>query len=461
MLSLAQQAGGTEPAFCVPPNRELLAYWDRVQDRLYKLRNCLDLTGAARQPALFAPELDPLMLARARAAGLSLDEVLAAGSGSVPPYRFPYLIERARQYAQAVQGFGNALLAAVERKDAEELARLRGGQERNLLRLRSRALEWEVAAADEAVAAAQRQRDQADYRRGYYDSLGSTGLSDSEKVQLAARHTASITHTVATLLAYGTAIGKSIPNAGSPFAMTYGGIQVGGALGAITGALSSTASAAEAISSSAGMTASFERRTDEWKHQRALAEYELAHLERQLAAARIRADIARRNLEVHELSVTQAEEVLDLQDGKFTALGRVTALATRLHRLHREAFGAALDVARMAERAFAFERGDDDAVTLAGGYWAAEDAGLGAGDALLVDLNRMEQRYLETNLRTLEVEQSFSVATLAPGALLALRETGRARSRSRRLPSTSRTPASTRAGSARCGSRSRASPART
>jgi hypothetical protein len=421
VLELAEQAAARVPAFCVPPNRELLALWDRVEDRLTKLRNCLDLTGARREPSLFAPEIDPLLLARARAAGLSLEDVLAPGSGSVPPYRFPFLIDRARQYAQTVQNFGNALLAALERKDAEELARLRSTHERNLLRMRTRVLEWEVAAADDATAAVQRQRELVEYRRGYYDTLGTTGLLQQEKVQLAARHTATLTHITATAIAYGSALAKSIPNAGSPFAMTYGGIQVGGALGAIAGAFASTAASAEAVSTSAGMEATFHRRTEEWQHQRKL---ELVHLDRQLAAAQVRADIARRSLEVHQLSLEQAEEVLDLQDGRFTSLGRYTALATRLHRLHREAFTTALGVARMAERAFAFERGDDAAVALAGGYWDADGAGLGAGDALLVDLLRLEQRYLETHLRTLEVEQSFSVATLSPVALLSLRETG-------------------------------------
>jgi len=276
----------------------------------------------------------------------------------------------------------------------------------------------------DAAEAVQRQRDLVDYRRGYYDTLSSTGLSNPEKVQLAARHNASLIHILATGISYGSAIAKSIPNAGSPFAMTYGGIQVGGALGAVVGALSATAAAAEAISASSGMEATFQRRTEEWKHQRTVAELELANLDLQLAAARIRADVARRTLEVHQLSVEQAEEVIDLQDSRFTSLGRYTMLATRLHRLHREAFTTALAVAQMAERAFAFERGDDAAVALTGGYWDADGAGLGAGDALLVDLQRLEQRYLETNLRTLEVEQSFSIAILAPAALVTLRETG-------------------------------------
>jgi Tc toxin complex TcA C-terminal TcB-binding domain/ABC toxin N-terminal region/Neuraminidase-like domain len=424
VLGLAEQAATRVPVFCIPPNRELLAYWDRVADRLNKIRNCMDITGARREPSLFAPEIDPLLLARARAAGLSLDEVLSLGSGSVPPYRFTFLIERARQYAQSVQAFASALLAALEKKDAEELARLRNVHELNLLRLRTRTLEWEVAAAEDTTAALERQRDAVEYRRGYYASLRATQLSDFERTEQIARHTASLSHIVAATISFGSAVATAVPNAGSPFAMTYGGIQIGGTLGRIAGAFSSLAAAAEAVSASAGLEATFQRRSEEWQNQQKLAELELLNLDRQILASQIRADIARRSLEIHEKSIEQAEDVIDFEDAKFTSLGRFTLLAARLHRVHREAFNTALGVARMAERAFQFERGDDRAVALAGGYWEAGDAGLGAGDALLVDLQRLEQRYLETNLRTLEVEQSFSLATQAPRALLALRETG-------------------------------------
>jgi hypothetical protein len=423
-LELAAEAAPMVPLFCIPPNRDLLGYWDRINDRLNKIRNCMDITGAQREPALFAPEIDPLLLARARAAGLSIEEVLSIGSGSVPPYRFTFLIEKARQYAQSVQGFANALLSALQNKDAEELARLRSIHERNLLRLRTRMMEWEVDAAEETTSALQRQRDAAVYRRGYYANLQANPISGTEQVQQIARHTASAGHIVASIIAVSAAVSKWVPQVGSPWAMTYGGVQIGGALGQAAAGLVSLATAAEAVSASAGIEATFERRNEEWQHQQKMAENELLSLDRQIAASQIRADIARRSLEIHERSVEQAEEVLDLQDTKFTSLGRYTLLATRLHRLHREAFNTALGVARMTEQAFRYERGDDSAVALAGRYWEASDAGLGAGDALLVDLQRLEQRYMETNLRLLEVEQSFSVAALNPRALLTLRETG-------------------------------------
>ena len=424
VLEIAKQAGGKARVFCVPPNKELLAYWDRVEDRLNKIRNCMDITGARREPSLFAPEIDPLLLARARAAGLSIEDVLSLGSGSVPPYRFTHLIDRARQYAQSVQGFASALLSALEKKDAEELGRLRNTHELNLLRLRSRALEWEVASATDSVDALQRQRDAVEYRQGYYATLRTTSLSGWERTQQISRHTASLSHIVAATISFGSAIAKSVPNAGSPFAMTYGGVQVGGALGQVAGAVASLAAAAEAVSASAGLEATFQRRDEDWQHQQKLAELDMLNLDRQIAAAQLRVEIAARTLEVHERTIEQAQEIIDFDASKFTSLDRYTTQAGRLHRLHREAFNTALGVARMAERAFQFERGDDTTVGLAGGYWDASDAGLGAGDALLVDLQRLEQRFMETNLRSLEVEQSFSVVTLDPRALLTLRETG-------------------------------------
>ena len=49
--------------FCVPRNDKLLGYWDTVADRLFKIRNSLNIQGVFRQLALFEPPIDPAMLA--------------------------------------------------------------------------------------------------------------------------------------------------------------------------------------------------------------------------------------------------------------------------------------------------------------------------------------------------------------------------------------------------------------
>ena len=104
------------PVFCVPDNAELRGYWTRVQDRLDKLRNCMDIQGVRRLPSLFDPPIDPRLLVRLRAAGLSLEEVRGGGPGALPPYRFSYVIERAKAMASALQSIGGALLGALERR---------------------------------------------------------------------------------------------------------------------------------------------------------------------------------------------------------------------------------------------------------------------------------------------------------------------------------------------------------
>ena len=40
-----------------PPNDTLLGYWDRVDDRLFKIRNCMNLQGVRRELALFQPPI--------------------------------------------------------------------------------------------------------------------------------------------------------------------------------------------------------------------------------------------------------------------------------------------------------------------------------------------------------------------------------------------------------------------
>ena len=63
--------------FCVPRNDKLLGYWDTVADRLFKIRNSLNIQGVFRQLPLFEPPIDPAMLARAAAGGLDVGAIVS------------------------------------------------------------------------------------------------------------------------------------------------------------------------------------------------------------------------------------------------------------------------------------------------------------------------------------------------------------------------------------------------
>ncbi len=409
--------------FCVPPNDVLLSYWDRVEDRLYKIRNCLNLSGVRRQLALFAPPINPMSLVRAKAAGLSLEEALAALTAPAPPYRFAYLIDRARQAAQAVQSFGAALLSALEKKDVEDLTLLRSVHERTLLAMTKDVKTRQVEEAQSTLQSLVESKANVQAKIDYLQGLLAGGLTRWETSEQANRRSSTTNrqneqrfHALAAALYF-------IPQSGSPFSMKYGGKELGDAASAGAQWMGSTAAILDGLSTAAGVEATFQRRANEWQQSLTQAQGELRQIEQQRLAADKRATIAQNELDIHQTTMDQADEIFAFYGEKFTNLGLYNYLATTLTRLHHEAYNVAHDLATMTERAYRFERGDDTAF-IAPDNWQFERAGLLAGERLALQLQQMETEYLRQNIRDYEVTQSFSLALIDPGALLALRATG-------------------------------------
>jgi hypothetical protein len=96
--------------FCVPGNEKLSDYWNTVEDRLFKIRHCMNMEGMERQLPLFEPPIDPALLVRATAAGLDLSTVLNDMQAPLPLYRFNVMVQKALELCGEVRGLGNALL---------------------------------------------------------------------------------------------------------------------------------------------------------------------------------------------------------------------------------------------------------------------------------------------------------------------------------------------------------------
>ena len=409
--------------FCIPPNPELLAYWDRVEDRLFKIRNCMNLSGVRRQLSLFAPEIDPRLLVRAKAAGLSLDEVLNSVQGDVPPYRFAFLLAKAKEYAGALQGFGGALLGALEKKSAEELTLLRLSQQDEVLKLTRRLRDMEVSAAEASLEGLRKREENIIYRKDYYNSLIETGLSSWESAQQITKHLANglMPGVVAFLAISG---GTSLIPRILGMANTTGGEEATDSLKTFGDVLKTVSSYLSQISDSMALEANFQRREQGWNFSLRQTENELKEIEKQLTAAEIRRDISIKSRELHEKSIEQHQETYEFYRDRFTNLGLYTWLSTQLHKLFRESYQNAMTLARMAERAYRFERNDDTTVLLENNYWVGPKLGLNSGGDIMGALRKMELRYMETNTRSMEIDQAFSLTQIDPKALLNLKAKG-------------------------------------
>ncbi|MEE9356701.1 MAG: neuraminidase-like domain-containing protein [Methylococcaceae bacterium] len=417
--SLLQQAS----SFCIPLNPDLLAYWDRVQDRLYKIRNCLNLSGIRRDLPLFAPETDPRLLVRAKAAGISLDDVLSSINGNLPPYRFSYLIAKAKEYAGALQSYGGALLATLEKQDAEELSAMRLRHQTNIMKLTSRQRDLDVNAAEESLEALLVRKEGVNQRLQYYSALlevGLTGLEDARDALYYFGHAAKIPGVPFMLAAGGASMSPSI--LGFSFSTPTNSIKNFFEAASIATDLSGKLNLL--ASDMVGKHAGYERRDQGWEFSRDQTKEELAALEKQIVVSGIRRDIAIQARELHEINIENLEETYAFYRDRFTNRGLYTWLSTQLQRLYREAYQSIISVARLAEQAYRFERNDDVSTLLDNNYWDASRAGLMAGERILNDLRSMELRFMETNSRSMEIDQAFSLTQIDPAALITLKETG-------------------------------------
>ncbi|WP_437314752.1 neuraminidase-like domain-containing protein [Sorangium sp. So ce385] len=420
--------------FCVPRDEALSGLWDTVADRLFKIRHSMSIEGVVRTLPLFEPPIDPMLLVQARALGVDLATVLNEASSPRLPYRFQVLHAKAMELCGAVAGLGAALLAAMEKKDGEAIARLRSGHEVELLAAVREIKAQQVKEAQETVASLERSHEAAMLRRDHYASL--PRISAAEQGALAM----SVAGMELGLVAQGIALVASSVEAvppttfgaagsfGSPVAITsVGGLASGAPIEAASQALSMVAGALREGASVASTLAGYERRAEEWALQERLAAKEMQGLEKQIVAAKIRAAVAEVELKNHDRQTEQAREVLEfLQDRKRTTEELYDWMVAELSTVHYQTYTLAYDMAKRAERALRFELGTPDGTPamVRFGAWDSLKQGLLAGERLQHDLRRLEVAFLEQTPREAELVKHVSLAEVAPEQLMQLRETG-------------------------------------
>lgn len=438
-LSVLPEGGAELPAppvtlsmlyFCIPANEKMFEYWDRVADRLFKIRNCQNIDGVERSLALFAPPIDPGMLVRAAASGLDLSSIIAGLNAPTPYYRFNILSEKATELAQEVRGLGNSLLQALEKKDAEVFALLRSDLEIKVLKAVKDIKKLQINESKEQIQVLKRTKTVTEERLKYYlqiqkisakEQLNLDKLGEAHDFQTGAQ----IADTLAGIVALiPELVGGGSGFGGSPHVVVqWGGLNLLGAAKSAADVLRIFSTMASYEANRASILGSYDRRFDDWKLQERLASKEIDSIDQQITAAEIRKEIAETDLRNHELQIENAQKTDDFMRSKFTnkelydwMIGQVSSVYFRSYKL-------AHDFAKKAERSYRFELGNDDTF-ISFGYWDSMKKGLQTADHLIHDIKRMETGYLDKNKREYEITKHVSLAQLDPLALVRLRAAG-------------------------------------
>jgi hypothetical protein len=417
--------------FALPPNERLERYWDTVADRLFKIRNSMNIDGQKRTLALYEPPIDPALLVRAAAAGLDISSVLAGANAPLPHYRFATWMQKAVDLCNELKGFGAAILSALEKKDAEALQRLRQGHEIRMLKLAYKVREQQIEEAKANITALEYSKKITEERHDYYRKIEQVSKKESKQQE----HTKSagnweyrqgLMHTAASLFSSapdgkGGLVGP-FPLVGIDFKLGSSLLNGANAVAAYFGTL---AGEYRTKASLVGTEASYERRWADWKLQERLALKELEQLDKQLIAAEIRLAIAEKELENQEAQIEHAEAVREFLEDKFTSTELYRWMVTELSKSFQDVYKLAYTVARRAERTLQFELGlDGETRFIEDTYLDGLKQNLLVAERFLVDLKRMDLAYLEKNKREFELQKSVSLASLNEGALQELREKG-------------------------------------
>jgi hypothetical protein len=489
--------------FCIPRNDKLLAYWDTVADRLYKIRHCMNIEGVVRQLALFDPPIDPGMLVKAAAAGIDVGSIVSGLNQPIGPVRSLLLIQQALELCGEVRSLGNALLSALEKEDGEHLALVRQGHELTIQQMAQevRFLQWKQA--QEATESLLRTRASALERYRYYQRMlgltpdsnvtpdtlpldrrelteenfdaaysalvgeyekavavqahpplalagdaapaNQSGASGTGKLHLTtneaaelnthlptARDTrlaASVTDTVASVLTFIPEFNINLHFWGlGGSSNVFGGSKLSDASKIGAEILRTISGWEQDQAGMASRTASYERRADDWTLQSNLAARELMQIGRQIISSLIAEQVAHHEYLNIQTQISQTQEVQSFLQEKFTSEELYTWMWGEISRLYYEYYRFAFDTARKAERTMKQElmHPELDGIDYVQfNYWDGGRKGLLSGEALYLDVKRMEIAYHENNKREFELTRHISLRQLDPLALLTLRAAGK------------------------------------
>ncbi|MEO1510295.1 MAG: hypothetical protein AAFU84_21890, partial [Cyanobacteria bacterium J06633_23] len=422
--------------FCTPENAQFVGYWDRVEDRLYKIRHSLNIDGVFRSLALFQPPIDPAALVNAVAGGGlagALASGIASGSQPVPHYRYGFMIEKAKEMTNTVIGLGSALLDTLEKKDAEALTLLLHSHEQTLLDLNTDIKRMQISAAEASLRALEQGLASAQDLYDRYEARIQEYLSPLEITQIGLTGTSLIVKAVGSVLQFIAAGTGAIPQItvggsgafGSPVAtVEAGGNQASKVSERVAAAVVNTADIIAGAANIIGMFADYERRRSDWEQQRDQADFDMKQIREQIAEASLQISIAKRDLAIHQRTIEQQKEVGAFYRQKFTNQDLYNWMCGRLSGLYFQTYKLAYDLAKQAERAYQFDFGTTDTY-ISFGHWDSRRRGLLAGEALMLDLSRLEKSALDQDSRYLEITKPISLLRLDPEAFLDLKTTGR------------------------------------
>ncbi|HDU8674078.1 TPA: insecticidal toxin protein [Morganella morganii subsp. morganii] len=388
-------------------NEKLLGYWQMLEMRLFNLRNNLSIDGQPLSLPIFAAPADPAALLSAAAAASGGSKPLP--SADIPAMRFPQALDSARSLTGQLMQFGSTLLGLIERRDAEAMSELLQNQAGELMLSSLRMQEQALTELDAEKKTLEQSRAGAQSRVDSYRALYDENVSAEEKRTMDLYLSSAILSTSIGVLDMAAAAADMAPNI---FGVAVGGSRWGGIPKAIGAGMSLAASATKITADNISQSEAWRRRCQEWEIQKNNAESEVKQIDAQLEALAVRRTATEMQREHLEIQQAQTQAQLEFLQRKFSNKALYSWLRGRLASIYYRFYDLTAARCMMAEKAYAWQTNDTATRYIKSGAWQSNNAGLMAGESLLLNLAEMEQAWLKRDSRSLEVTRTVSLAAV-------------------------------------------------
>ena len=390
--------------FLPQQNEKLLGYWQTLEMRLFNLRNNLSIDGQPLSLPIFAAPADPAALLSAAAAASGGSKPLP--SADIPAMRFPQALDSARSLTGQLMQFGSTLQGLIERQDAEAMSELLQNQAGELMLSSLRMQEQALTELDAEKKTLEQSRAGAQSRFDSYRSLYDENVSAEEKRTMDLYLSSSVLSTSIGVLDMAAAAADMAPNV---FGMAVGGSRWGGIPKAIGSGIGLAAAATKITADNISQSEAWRRR-QEWEIQKNNAESEVKQIDAQLEALAVRRTATEMQREHLEIQQAQTQAQLEFLQRKFSNKALYSWLRGRLASIYYRFYDLTAARCMMAEAAYGWQTNDTTTRYIKPGAWQSSNAGLMAGESLLLNLAEMEQAWLKWNHRTLKVTRTVSLA---------------------------------------------------
>lgn len=328
---------------------------------------------------------------------------------TIPAYRFREVVAMALAAVERLTDLGRYLFRIYEHEadDALEVERLK-----NLVAL----ADFDISLKRKAVETARRecntlQLSQLAVQTRIKYLSGQLELPRSA-MEIAGTTTAAagIALQLARLIPIGAKGGvKSLPKI---FGMAMGNAMPEAICEATSEALGASAEGLRLLAEDLRVEAAYNRRNEDWAHDKTQAEHDLAILTSQLEEQTSRSESATIELNgaIRQRDALRSE--FEVQTTGFAVASTYTWMLGRLGELLASAYQSVFTLCLDAEASYRYETGDFDSRHVRLDAWNGARRGMFAGEALQNDLQAMQAAFLRCHVRRLGIHKTVSLKNL-------------------------------------------------